>query len=70
MDFDSHMRNTAFLDRAADVRVTFFTEHGFPAQAFAERRLAVPPADLLAAMRLLPRTDDFEEPRSSLKNGG
>jgi acyl-CoA thioester hydrolase len=30
MDFNSHMRNTAFLDKAADVRMMFFSENGFP----------------------------------------
>lgn len=138
MDFNAHMRNTAFLDRAADVRMMFFAEHGFPVQGFADRRigpvimrdeleyfrevglleeftislaiaglardgsrfrfrndvrngagtlcarvtstggwldldarkLVVPPADLLAAMGLLPRAEDFEDLRSSAKNGG
>jgi acyl-CoA thioester hydrolase len=39
MDSNSHMRNTAFLDRAADVRMMFFAEHGFPVQEFVSRRL-------------------------------
>jgi acyl-CoA thioester hydrolase len=39
MDFNAHMRNTAFLDRAADVRMLFFAEHGFEMKAFAERLL-------------------------------
>lgn len=39
MDFNSHMRNTAFLDRAADVRMMFFAEHGFPMQEFLRRRI-------------------------------
>lgn len=39
MDFNSHMRNTAFLDRAADVRMMFFAEHGFPMQAFTSQRV-------------------------------
>lgn len=39
MDFNSHMRNTAFLDRAADVRMMFFAENGFPMQAFVTRRI-------------------------------
>ena len=30
MDFNSHMANTAYLDMAADVRMAFFEEHGFP----------------------------------------
>jgi len=39
MDFNSHMRNTAFLDRAADVRMMFFSENGFSMREFIKRRL-------------------------------
>ncbi len=34
MDFNSHMKNTAYLDKSADVRMMFFAEHGFPMQEF------------------------------------
>lgn len=135
MDFNSHMRNTAFLDKAADVRMMFFAENGFPTSEFARlrlgpvimkdevdyfkevrllqeitvtlevagmaddasrfilrnavllpdgkpcgrvtstggwldlsaRKLVAPPAELLAAMRSLPKTDDFVALRSSVK---
>lgn len=30
MDFNSHMKNTAYLDKSADVRNMFMNEHGFP----------------------------------------
>jgi acyl-CoA thioester hydrolase len=129
MDFNSHMRNTAFLDKSADVRMMFFAANGFPMEEFIRlklgpvitkdeleyyrevrlleelrvtlcvrglaedgsrflmrnefwsapgdqlvarvtsaggwldleaRRLVVPPEGLVAAMRLLPRTDDFQ----------
>ncbi len=39
MDFNSHMRNTAFLDKSADVRMMFFSENGFPMEEFFRRRL-------------------------------
>lgn len=39
MDFNSHMRNTAFLDKSADVRLMFFAEHGFPAGEFSRLRI-------------------------------
>lgn len=39
MDFNAHMRNTAFLDKSADVRMMFFAEHGFPASEFSRQRL-------------------------------
>ena len=34
MDFNSHMKNTAFLDKSADVRMMFFSENGFPMGEF------------------------------------
>lgn len=39
MDFNSHMRNTAFLDRAVDVRMMFFSENGFPMPEFVRLRI-------------------------------
>ena len=39
MDFNAHMRNTAFLDKSADVRLMYFSENGFPAAEFSRLRL-------------------------------
>jgi acyl-CoA thioester hydrolase len=39
MDFNAHMRNTAYLDKAVDVRMMFFAEHGFPVSEFARLRV-------------------------------
>ncbi|MBI2212952.1 MAG: thioesterase family protein [Acidobacteria bacterium] len=39
MDFNSHMKNTAFLDKSADVRMMFFSERGFPMREFVRMRL-------------------------------
>ena len=41
MDFNGHLANTAYLDLAADVRMAFFAEHGFPPGEF--RRLGIGP---------------------------
>jgi acyl-CoA thioester hydrolase len=41
MDFNSHMGNTAYLNKAGDVRMLFFIEHGFPMSEFV--RLKVGP---------------------------
>ena len=41
MDFNGHMANTSYLNLAADVRLAFFAEHGFPPSEF--RRLALGP---------------------------
>ena len=39
MDFNSHMKNTAYLDRSADVRMMYFAEHGFPMAEFMRLRI-------------------------------
>lgn len=39
MDFNAHMKNTAFLDKSADVRMLFFSEHGFPMTEFQRLKL-------------------------------
>jgi len=41
LDANGHMANTAYLDKAADVRMYYFAEHGFPSREFA--RLAIGP---------------------------
>lgn len=41
MDFNSHMKNTAYLDKAADVRQMFLIENGFPVDEFL--RLGIGP---------------------------
>ncbi len=35
MDMKAHMRNTAYLDKAGDLRLFFFEEHGYSAAEFA-----------------------------------
>ena len=135
MDFNSHMRNTAFLDKSADVRMMFFSENGFSMGEFFRikigpvvrkdeveyykeigllqevkvtlalsglagdgsrfhmrneffrpdgtlcakvtsaggwldlglRKLVVPPEALLAALRTLPQTNDFQVLSSSIR---
>lgn len=39
MDFNSHMKNTAYLDKAADVRQMFLMENGFPVEEFSRLRI-------------------------------
>jgi acyl-CoA thioester hydrolase len=41
MDFNSHMRNTAYLDKSVDVRFMYFTENGMPMSEFL--RLGIGP---------------------------
>ena len=39
MDFNSHMKNTAYLDKTADVRQMFLIENGFPVEEFTRLRI-------------------------------
>ena len=39
MDFNAHMKNTAFLDKSADVRMMYFAENGFPVAEFSRLRI-------------------------------
>ena len=39
MDFNSHMKNTAYLDKSADVRQMFLMENGFPMEEFVRLRI-------------------------------
>ena len=39
MDFNSHMRNTAYLDKSADVRMMYFAERGFPVREFLRLKI-------------------------------
>ena len=39
MDFNSHMRNTAYLDKSADTRMMFFSENGFPMSEFLRMKI-------------------------------
>ena len=38
MDFNAHMRNTAYLDKSADVRMLFFADRGFSTAEFARMK--------------------------------
>ena len=39
MDFNSHMRNTADLDKSVDVRLMFFAENGLPMSEFLRMKI-------------------------------
>lgn len=39
MDFNSHMRNTAYLDKAADVRMMFLAAQGIPVDELLRLRI-------------------------------
>ena len=39
MDFNAHMRNTAYLDKSVDVRFMYFVENGFPMSEFIRLKI-------------------------------
>ena len=39
MDYNSHMKNTAYLDKSADMRMMFFSDHDFPMKEFARNEI-------------------------------
>lgn len=39
LDFNAHMKNTAYLDLGPDVRMMFFAENGFPMKEFERLRI-------------------------------
>jgi acyl-CoA thioester hydrolase len=61
IDFNMHMRNTAYLDKAVDVRMMYFAETGFPAQEFMKRGIGpVMRTDALEYFRELRLLEEFE----------
>jgi len=39
MDFNAHMKNTAYLDKSADVRMMYFAQQGYPASEFLRLKI-------------------------------
>lgn len=61
MDFNAHMRNTAYLDAAGDLRMSFFADHGFTMPDF--ERLQIGPVilrDVLEYYRELHLLEEVE----------
>jgi acyl-CoA thioester hydrolase len=60
MDFNGHMRNTAYLDKSADVRMMFFADNGFPAAEFSRLKIGpVVQRDEIAYFREVNLLDEF-----------
>lgn len=60
MDFNGHMRNTAYLDKSADLRMWYFASCGFPMAEFSRLRLGpVVREDKLAYFREIPLLAEF-----------
>ncbi len=68
MDFNAHMRNTAYLDKAADVRMMYFAQWGFPMSEFA--RIRVGPVVMCDQIEYFREIHLLEEMRISLRVAG
>ncbi len=68
MDFNSHMRNTAFLDKSGDVRMKFFSANGFPMQEFM--RLKIGPVVMKDEIEYFKEIHLLEEVRVTLSMAG
>ena len=68
MDFNGHMKNTAYLDASADVRMMFFSENGFSMREFEERRFG--PVILRDQLEYFRELRLLEEVRVTLEAAG
>lgn len=68
MDYNSHMANTAYLDRAADVRMMYFAENGFTADEML--RLKIGPVVMKDEIEYFREVRLLQEIRVSLALSG
>lgn len=68
MDFNSHMKNTAYLDKSGDVRMLFFAENGFPMAEFS--RLRIGPVVMKDEVEYYKEINLLDEIRASLAIAG
>ena len=61
VDFNAHMKNTAFLDKSADVRMMFFAENSFPVSEFS--KLSMGPVVMTDEIEYLKEIELPEEAR-------
>jgi acyl-CoA thioester hydrolase len=68
MDYNAHMRNTAYLDKSADVRMIYFQENGFPMSEF--ERLKIGPVIMKDELEYFKELKLLEEVSVSLELAG
>jgi acyl-CoA thioester hydrolase len=68
MDWNSHMANTAYFNKGADVRMMYFAEHGFPMGEFA--RLKIGPVILKEEIEYFREIRLLDEVRVTLSLAG
>jgi acyl-CoA thioester hydrolase len=61
IDMNMHMRNTAYLDKAVDVRMMYFVDSGLPITELVKRRIGpVVKADTLEYFREVMLLEEFQ----------
>jgi acyl-CoA thioester hydrolase len=68
MDFNAHMRNTAYLDKSGDVRMMYFSESGFPMAEFV--RLKIGPVVMRDEIEYYREVNLLDEVRVTLSLAG
>lgn len=68
MDYNAHMRNTAYLDKSADVRMMYFADNGFPMSEF--RRLQMGPVVMKDEVEYFRESQLLDELRVTMAMAG
>ena len=68
IDFNQHMRNTAFLEKIDDVRLMFFTDNGFSMREFA--RLRIGPVVFRDEVDYMKEVNLLDEIKVTIATGG
>jgi acyl-CoA thioester hydrolase len=68
MDFNQHMKNTAFLEKADDVRLMFFVENDFPMDKFT--RLKIGPVVFKDEVEYFKEVNLLDEIKITIAAGG
>ena len=68
MDFNQHMKNTAYLEKADDIRLMFFEENNFSIHEFS--RLKIGPVVFNDNVEYFKEINLLDEIRITIKSGG
>jgi len=68
IDFNQHMRNTAFLDKVDDVRLMFFIEHGLSMKEFT--RLGIGPVVFKDEVEYIKEVNLLDEIKITIATAG
>jgi acyl-CoA thioester hydrolase len=68
IDFNGHMKNTAFLDKSADVRMMVFSESGFSVREFS--KLSMGPVVMKDEVEYIKEIELLQEARVTLALAG